>query len=179
MTGVYSGGLVYEYSNEGNGYGLVDIDGTSVSTTDQFTYLKTALANTTAPTGDGGYLANGVANSCPASSDTFELTKFTGEALPAIPSAAAKYMSTGAGTGPGLTGAGSQNAGGGSSGTATPGSGSATTTASRASSTGSSTAAASSSGAAAALIAKTETSIAAFAFTGVVGFFVLVGASLL
>lgn len=182
MTGVYSGGLVYEYSEEGSNYGLVNIDGNTVTTNTDFTNLQTQLKNNPAPSGDGGYKSSGAASTCPASSDTFELNDFTGESLPAIPSGATKYMSQGAGAGPGLTGDGSQNAGGGSSGTATPGSGSATTTASRASSTGSTTsssAAASSKGAASSLVVKGETSFAAFAFTGLVGLSAFLGAVLL
>lgn len=136
MTGVYSGGLVYEYSEEGNGYGLVSIDGTTVTTNDDFTALKTAFANATAPTGDGGYNSTGGASSCPAQSSTWNVTS---DALPAIPDKAADYSKTGAGTGAGLTGAGSQNAGETSTGTATAGSGAATQTSSGTSSTGTST----------------------------------------
>ena len=55
MTGVYSGGLVYEYSEEGSKYGLVTIDGDDVTEGDDFTALKTAFAGTTNPSGDGGY----------------------------------------------------------------------------------------------------------------------------
>ncbi len=126
MTSVYSGGLVYEYSQEGNGYGLVTIDGSSISEGSDFSALKTALAGTSNPSGDGGYNSTGGASGCPAKSATWNVTD---DALPAIPSGAAALMKSGAGTGAGLTGTGSQNAGGTSTGTATPGSGSATTTA--------------------------------------------------
>lgn len=125
MTGVYSGGLVYEYSEEGSKYGLVTINGTTVTEGDDFTALKTAFAGTTNPSGDGGYSSTNKASDCPAQSSTWNVTS---DALPAIPSAAAAYMKTGAGTGAGLTGAGSQNAGGQSTGTATAGSGSVTAT---------------------------------------------------
>lgn len=195
MTGVYSGGLVYEYSEEGNEYGLVTISGSSVSTNDDFTNLKTELANNPAPSGNGGYSTNNTVSPCPPSSDTFQLSEsgFTGEELPAIPSGAVKYMSQGAGTGPGLTGDGSQNAGGESSGTATPGSGTATSTASHASSTAASTSgsssksssssssssAATSKGAASSLIIKGEFSMVPYIFTGVVAISTLLGAALL
>jgi hypothetical protein len=109
MTAVFSGGLVYEYSNEGNGYGLVDITpSSSVVITEQFTYLATAFANTTNPTGDGDASASNASSACPPQSDKWVLTS---DALPVIPSAAAKFMATGAGTGPGLSGDGSQDAG--------------------------------------------------------------------
>jgi hypothetical protein len=126
MTGVYSGGLVYEYSEEGSKYGLVTInsDGTITEGAD-FAALKTALAGTANPTGDGGYNSTGGASGCPLHSANWNVT---GDSLPAIPSAAAAMMKTGAGKGFGLTGLGSQNAGGASTGTATAGSGSVTAT---------------------------------------------------
>jgi len=132
MTSVYSGGLVYEYSEEGNGYGVVNISGSTVNeggSGSQFNLLKSALAGTSDPTGDGGYSANGTASVCPPSSATWNVTN---DALPAIPSKAKQYMTSGAGTGPGLTGSGSQDATGSgvsSSGTASAGSGQASVTA--------------------------------------------------
>ncbi|KAF7945070.1 hypothetical protein EAE96_009850 [Botrytis aclada] len=135
MAAVFSGGLVYEYSNEGNGYGLVDITDRTVSTTEQYTYLKEAYANTTSPTGAGGAVTTtGSASTCPTESSDWDVS---GDALPAIPTPAKKYMTEGAGTGPGLDGAGSQEAGDNeneSQGTATAGSGAVTSTASAGSS---------------------------------------------
>lgn len=125
MTGVYSGGLVYEYSQEPSNYGLVTISGTTVTERPDFTALQTAFKGTANPSGDGGYNSTGGASGCPAQSPTWDVS---GDSLPAIPSAAAAMMKTGAGTGPGLSGKGSQNAGGTSTGTATAGSGSATST---------------------------------------------------
>jgi hypothetical protein len=112
MTSVYSGGLVYEYSEEGSKYGLVTInsDGTITEGAD-YAALKTALAGTAPPTGDGGYNSTGGASGCPAKSANWDVS---GDSLP--------------GKGFGLTGTGSQNAGGTSTGTATPGSGSVTAT---------------------------------------------------
>jgi hypothetical protein len=128
MSSVYSGGLVYEYSNEASNYGLVTIDGSSVSELPDFSAFQTALSGTTNPSGDGGYNSTGGASTCPSKSATWAVS---GDALPAIPSGAADLMKSGAsGKGFGLTGAGSQNAGGTSTGTATPGSGSVTATAS-------------------------------------------------
>jgi hypothetical protein len=168
MTPVYSGGLVYEYSEEGSGYGLVTINGDSVTEGSDFGALETAFKNTPAPSGDGGYKSSGSASNCPASSDSWQVTDFSGTDLPAIPSGAEKYMTDGAGAGPGLTGDGSQNAGGASSGTATAGSGTVTTTAKPSSS---------SKGAASSLHVG-EISYAPFIMTGVVAVFSLFGAAL-
>ncbi|TKA35601.1 hypothetical protein B0A54_12569 [Friedmanniomyces endolithicus] len=148
MTPVYSGGLVYEYSEEGNHFGLVQISGSSVTEASDFAALASELSQNQ-PSGDGGYKSSGSPSTCPAQSSTWEVTAFTGEELPAIPSGAAAYMKNGAGTGPGLSGSGSMSAGGSSTGTATPGSGSVTAVASG----GGSSASASSSSAAQALVA--------------------------
>lgn len=121
MTPVYSGGLVYEYSEEGSKYGLVQINGDSVKELADFTALQSAFKNTPAPSGDGGYKSTGAASQCPTQSSTWNVT--SGDALPAIPEPAKKYMTQGAGPGPGLSGPGSQNAGTGSTATASAGAG--------------------------------------------------------
>lgn len=126
MTPVYSGGLVYEYSEEGSKYGLVKIDGNTVTETPDFVALKSAFSKTSNPSGDGGYNAEGGANDCPTKSSNWNVAD---DSLPAIPTAAAAYMKKGAGKGAGLTGPGSQNAGETSPGTATKGSGAVTATA--------------------------------------------------
>ncbi|KAH9210008.1 glycoside hydrolase family 72 protein [Leptodontidium sp. 2 PMI_412] len=130
MASVFSGGLVYEYSEEGNGYGLVTIDGDSVSTNSDFNYLSSAYAKATNPSGDGGATSTSAATTCPTESSNWDVSN---DNLPAIPAEAEIYMSTGAGTGPGLDGDGSQEAGtvdNESTGTASAGSGTATETAS-------------------------------------------------
>lgn len=135
MSAVFSGGLVYEYSEEGNGYGLVTISGNTVTPNAQFSALESAYANATNPTGNGGASSTGSASTCPTANSNWTPTN---DNLPAIPSAALKLDSTGAGTGPGLTGAGSQDAGSSdneSTGTATAGSGTVTETATGSSST--------------------------------------------
>ena len=139
MTPVYSGGLVYEYSEEGSGYGLVQIMSNSVSETSDFSALQKQLA-ANQPSGDGGYKLNGSPSKCPTRSSTWEVKEFTGEQLPAIPAGAVKYMKQGAGKGPGLQGSGSQFAGTASSGTATPGSGAVTASGSGSAASGSSAA---------------------------------------
>jgi len=125
MTPVYSGGLVYEYSEEGSKYGLVKIDGSTVTETPDFVALKSAFSKTSNPSGDGGYNAQGGANDCPTKSSNWNVAD---DSLPAIPTAAAAYMKKGAGKGAGLNGPGSQNAGETSPGTATKGSGAVTAT---------------------------------------------------
>lgn len=127
MSSVFSGGLVYEYSFEGNKYGLVRInDGGDVEELDDFDTLRNALAEQKDPSGDGGYKKSGSASKCPAESVNWEVK---GSGLPAIPEPAKKYLTEGAGTGAGLAGEGSQEAGTPSTDTATPGSGAVTTTA--------------------------------------------------
>ncbi|KAI5254255.1 beta-glucanosyltransferase [Aureobasidium subglaciale] len=179
MTGVYSGGLVYEYSEEGSNYGLVTISGDTVTPKSDFTYLQAAFANNTAPSGDGGYKSSGTASSCPPNSDTWNTGDFTGENLPAMPSDAKKYMTSGAGTGPGLTGDGSQNSGTDNVATASAGSGSATMTASGSSATGSGASSSASATGAASRLSMGETSFAPLVMTGLVALSTLLGASLL
>ncbi|KAL1867695.1 1,3-beta-glucanosyltransferase [Diaporthe australafricana] len=165
MTSVYSGGLVYEYSDEGNGYGIVSIDGDTVSEKSDFAAYATALSKNPQPTGDGGFTSTTNSVSCP-SADSDWLVSNT--ALPAIPTGATQYMSKGAGTGPGLKGDGSQNAGGTSTGDAEPGSGSATGSAASGSSSGNAGAG-----------GPGPLDKGAFVVTGVVFFFSLVGTMLL
>ncbi|KAI0141695.1 glycoside hydrolase family 72 protein [Xylariaceae sp. FL1272] len=132
MTTVYSGGLMYEYSREGNAFGIVQVSGTSDSVTeeDDFDKFKSALAAYPAPSGDGGFTSTTASTACPTIDDIWAIKDWGESALPAIPDGAKQYMTNGAGDGPGLDGDGSQNAGGESTGTSTPGSGEVTATAS-------------------------------------------------
>lgn len=114
MTGVYSGGLLYEYSVEGNGYGIVTLSGNSVSEGPDFSKFATALSSYPAPSGSGGFTTTGNSVACPPKDNNWLLDDNN---LPAFPDGAKQYLSSGAGTGPGLNGPGSQNSGpGGSSG---------------------------------------------------------------
>ena len=139
MTGVFSGGLVYEFSEEGNGYGLVTISGNTVTTNSQFTSLKNAFTQTPNPTGDGDATTSSSPSTCPPQSAQWDVAN---DDLPAMPSAAETFFKNGAGSGPGLAGSGSQSAGDSeneSSGTVSAGS--TATGASSSSSTGKSAAA--------------------------------------
>jgi hypothetical protein len=108
MTGVFSGGCVYEWSQEVSDYGLVDL-GTNGSITLLADYynLKSEFAQTPMPSGDGDYKATGSASNCPGNS-----SDFTGWAvLPAIPSAAQGYINNGAGQALGYNGPSNQGLG--------------------------------------------------------------------
>ena len=117
MTPVYSGGLVYEYSQEDANYGLVTIDGSSVQTLPDFDALKSAYEGTAAPSGSGGAKDQQAVSECPAPSEHWEVQDTTGNYLPIMPKGAEKYFQNGAGAGPGNDGnTGSQTAGGASTG---------------------------------------------------------------
>lgn len=188
MTNVYSGGLVYEYSEEtGNaGFGLVNIvSTTSVTEKTDFTNLQSMLAANPAPSGGGGYQTGLAPLACPTSDANWQV----GTALPALPSAASAYMSAGAGTGPGLTGAGSQNGGSVNSVTTTVVTSTATGTTSR-STSGAATVTSTATGAATAAATTTHKAAAnklqlgsfdsaPMIVGGIVAAFALVGAGLL
>ncbi|KAJ5683698.1 uncharacterized protein N7477_000043 [Penicillium maclennaniae] len=122
MTGVYSGGLVYEYSQESSNYGLVKISGDSVSELPDYDALKTAFEGTNNPSGNGDYNSTGGASGCPVkSAPNWDVD---GDSLPSIPTPAKKYLTNGAGKGVGFSGKGSQTSGTQSTSTASSGSGS-------------------------------------------------------
>lgn len=130
MTPVYSGGLVYEYTEEGDAkqakFGLVQIKGNDAVEKPDFDTLMNAFSKTPAPQGDGGYKSSGSASTCPPKSDTFLQGD---EGLPGLPKSAEVFYQNGAGQGVGFAGPGSQDVGDESNGTATPGSGKVTATA--------------------------------------------------
>lgn len=131
MTPVYSGGLVYEYTEEGDAkqskFGLVQIKNGDAVEKPDFNTLMDAFTKTPAPKGDGGYKSSGAASSCPPKSDTFLQGD---EGLPGLPKTAEAFFENGAGPGVGFEGPGSQDVGDESNGTATAGSGKVTATAS-------------------------------------------------
>lgn len=170
MTSVYSGGLVYEYSQEEADYGLVDIKGGVVTPRTDYNALKAAFKKTPNPTDDGNYKSDGKASECPKKSALWEVDMKDDE-LPAMPEGLDEYFKDGAGKGPGLTG-GSQDAGSTEQKLAPAGSGAVTTGSSSGSSGASSTAAA-------AGLTVPPFSAAPLITGAVVLFSALVGASLL
>ncbi|QPG76214.1 1,3-beta-glucanosyltransferase [Brettanomyces nanus] len=65
MSPVFSGGLVYQYTEDSSKYGLVEIEGDSVETLTDFENLKDELNLTSDPIGDGDYSATGEESACP------------------------------------------------------------------------------------------------------------------
>ncbi|KAK3373465.1 Glucanosyltransferase-domain-containing protein [Lasiosphaeria ovina] len=125
MTGVYSGGLMYEYALEDNGFGIVKISSSGAQEQGDFAKFAKALSANPAPTGDGGFTSTTKSQPCPTKDPNWLVDSTL---LPEIPSGAKAFMNGGAGKGPGLTGDGSQNAGPASISDAPPGSGAATAT---------------------------------------------------
>jgi hypothetical protein len=171
MTGVYSGGLVYEYTYEENHFGIVQVSGSSVKEMDGFTKYQSALSKYPAPTGAAGAVSTTHSVACPTK-DANWLVDST--LLPEMPSEAKDYMKNGAGTGPGLDGPGSQNSGSDDVPDATPGSGAATGTP-----TGTSSSTASASDNAAGPSFNGPMDKAPFVVTGIAVLFSLIGTLLL
>lgn len=95
MSSIFSGGLVYEYSNEDNKYGLVQITSDSnVTKLDDYQNLKKEYSSVSDPEGDGGYSTSNKYSECP---DYEEGVWEANNTLPAMPSAASVYFSSGAG----------------------------------------------------------------------------------
>ncbi|KAI9666797.1 MAG: hypothetical protein M1831_001573 [Alyxoria varia] len=113
MTGVYSGGLAYEFTVEDNGYGLVEKSGAGVEPNGDFRRLEKAFKQYKPPSGDGGASTKGKIPDCPPHSKTWNVKD---KLIPAPPSGIQKYMTGGAGKGPGLAkSAGTSQGGGGTS----------------------------------------------------------------
>jgi 1,3-beta-glucanosyltransferase GAS5 len=108
MTGVFSGGLVYEWTQEVSDYGLVNLGNGTVTLLQDYYNLEAEFKKTPMPSGNGGYDANGQPSTCPPNS-----TDFTswGSVLPDTPSQALLYIQSGAGTPLGFNGPSNQGAG--------------------------------------------------------------------
>ncbi|KAI1490287.1 beta-1-3-glucanosyltransferase-like protein [Biscogniauxia mediterranea] len=66
MTSVFSGGIVYQWFMSENNYGLVEVDGSSVSPYPDFTSLKSQLAKVTpTSTASSAYTPSNSAPACP------------------------------------------------------------------------------------------------------------------
>ncbi|KAH3901027.1 1,3-beta-glucanosyltransferase SCDLUD_002497 [Saccharomycodes ludwigii] len=97
MSGVFSGGLVYEYTNETNNYGLVQIDpdnSTNVTILQDFTNLQKQYASVENPSGDGGYSDSYNYSTCPSYEEGTWEVNIT---IPEMPTAASIYFKSGAG----------------------------------------------------------------------------------
>ncbi|GME89843.1 hypothetical protein B5S28_g160 [[Candida] boidinii] len=93
MSSVFSGGLVYEYSQEEADYGLVNITSSNnVTILQDFTNLKGEYEKTPNPSGDGGYSSYDPPSQCPTSWN-FSIT------VPDTPKKALTYFDNGAGEG--------------------------------------------------------------------------------
>lgn len=91
MTVVFSGGLVYEYSQEDNKFGLVEIskDNKSVKKRDDFNNLMKQFKAVDNPSGDGDYQSDLKPSKCPA----FAKGKWeANNTLPTIDSASKKLI---------------------------------------------------------------------------------------
>ncbi|KAK6455996.1 Glucanosyltransferase-domain-containing protein [Scheffersomyces xylosifermentans] len=88
MSSVFSGGLVYEYSQAANKYGLVEISDGNVTTLDDFDNLKSQLSATKNPSGNGGFSKSLKFSNCPKQTSTWNATTD----LPDTPKGALKYI---------------------------------------------------------------------------------------
>jgi hypothetical protein len=90
MTSVFSGGLVYEYTQEQSNYGIVEIDKNgSITKLKDYTELKKQIGNISLPSDDGGYRTDLPQSSCP------KFEKGVWEAsddLPSMPKDAETYI---------------------------------------------------------------------------------------
>lgn len=88
MTSVYSGGLMYEYALEANGYGIAKLGpGSKVEEKPEFANFVKALSKYPAPTGDGGFTSTTKAAACPTKDSNWMVDSTL---LPAIPEGAKK-----------------------------------------------------------------------------------------
>ncbi|KAL8987115.1 MAG: hypothetical protein Q9177_003652 [Variospora cf. flavescens] len=130
MSPVYSGGLVYEYTKEGDAkqrrYGLIDVKSReSADESPDFNLLANAFEANPPPSGDGGYKPSGEPSECPAQSSSWDVEN---NDLLEMPPKARAFFENGAGEGVGLEGTGSQDVGAESTKTASAGSGAPTRT---------------------------------------------------
>lgn len=90
MSSVFSGGLVYQYTEDSSKYGLVQVESdTSVETLTDFDNLREELNSTEDPTGTGGASTSNSISSCPTNWN-FSI------AVPTAPDGLAKLLKDGA-----------------------------------------------------------------------------------
>lgn len=95
MTSVFSGGLVYEWTQEASDYGLISEDG---KPNQDYYNLQAEFNETSDPSGTGGYKTADGASDCPPKTKYWDAD----DTLPDTPSGAEKYFEDGAGTPLGL-----------------------------------------------------------------------------
>jgi hypothetical protein len=98
MSKVFSGGLVYEFTQEENKYGLVNFnnDTGKITPLSDFTALKEQFADVSLPSGDGGAVTTEAkASKCPAQNKLWQAS----DDLPDMPKNAEQYIKGGAGKG--------------------------------------------------------------------------------
>ncbi|EEB05219.1 cell wall protein Gas5 [Schizosaccharomyces japonicus yFS275] len=93
MSSVFSGGLVYEYSEEGSNYGLVVVNGSTVTTSKNYDTLKEKFSSASSFSGDGGYNSTTGSLTCPANQTNWK----SWSTLPSMPSKAEQFIKSGAG----------------------------------------------------------------------------------
>lgn len=105
MTSVFSGGLVYEWTEEPQNpnYGLVHVDGHKISKKQDYLNLKYQYDKLTLPGNNGGYKNTDGANRCPQGWLPFDVNI----EIPKRPKSAEKYIKNGAGKPLGLRPSGS------------------------------------------------------------------------
>ncbi|KAF3104479.1 hypothetical protein TWF569_000084 [Orbilia oligospora] len=108
MTGVFSGGLVFEWTQEDNNFGLVEVsdDLKTIEPLVDYDNLKEMYEKISNPTGDGGAtLTSGEASECPSRIPGVWDAECS---LPAMPRRAEGYLKNGAGEPLGLDGPSNQ-----------------------------------------------------------------------
>ncbi|KAF3931923.1 hypothetical protein ABW20_dc0100811 [Dactylellina cionopaga] len=104
MTVVFSGGLVYEWTQEPNNFGLVQVskDLKTIKPLDDYNYLKDMYKKVPNPSGDGSAtLTKGAASTCPSQIQGVWEADCN---LPSMPQKAETYFQNGAGAPLGLDG---------------------------------------------------------------------------
>ena len=125
MIGVFSGGLVYEWIEEVNNYGLVNLSAHNITLLPDYYNLQSQFKKTPIPTGDGDYKSSGQRSQCPPNSTDF--TSWVD--LPPTPPEAEQYIQSGAGQPLGFNGPSNEGAGGSATGPVSAGTNTATGTA--------------------------------------------------
>ena len=87
MTSVYSGGLMYEYAVEPNGFGIAKLAASGVQEQEGFSKFAKAMKENPAPEGSGGFASTTHSVACPTKDGNWLVDSTL---LPAIPEEAKK-----------------------------------------------------------------------------------------